>query len=228
MCCFIEGATLEDRPQMQPGSSKDFQPGNYILCFHPSPNHPLSQSERYCWTDWEWKLYFGGHHFQEKSLELGALLVSIKAQLCIFYKNKVTRRTDPNFWLQVNSAFLRSQEINCPSFCLNSSQVRERPWHMLNIRRALKAFPTEHSTSGKQIPCLFLFLFPPNMENKMFKSAISCPSRLVLSKHTRCTSWTCHMKWWLIQRGVWQPTQHLLDMPQWNKCARLCISAFIR
>lgn len=70
--------------------------------------------------------------------ELGAL--SIKTDLCVFWKETVILRTDPTFLPKVSSKFHRSQESSLPLFCPRPKHSKERLWHTLDVRRALKTF----------------------------------------------------------------------------------------
>lgn len=85
--------------------------------------------------------------------ELGAL--SIHPKLCLFHKDKVVLRPDPSFIPKVNSLFHRAQELVLPSFCPRPEHPREKAWHSLDVRRALR-FYTERSRSFRKTEALFV------------------------------------------------------------------------
>nr|XP_056717782.1 uncharacterized protein CXorf58 homolog [Euleptes europaea] len=70
--------------------------------------------------------------------ELGAL--SSRKSLCVFHADKVVLQPDPSFVPKINSKFHRQQEINLPSFCPRPSLPREKSWHTLDLKRALKIY----------------------------------------------------------------------------------------
>uniref|UniRef100_A0A8D0L1J2 Core-binding (CB) domain-containing protein n=1 Tax=Sphenodon punctatus TaxID=8508 RepID=A0A8D0L1J2_SPHPU len=70
--------------------------------------------------------------------ELGAL--SMEENFCLFSEQSVTLRMDEAFIPKVNSTFHRAQEVILPSFCPKPSHPKEKVWHTLDVRRALKIY----------------------------------------------------------------------------------------
>lgn len=70
--------------------------------------------------------------------ELGALLC--RSDLCVFHRDKVVLITDPSFRPKVATKFHTDLEIILPSFYPRPTHPRERKWHRLDVRRALKFY----------------------------------------------------------------------------------------
>lgn len=66
--------------------------------------------------------------------------LSIRQDLCIFYPDCVIFRLDPAFVPKINSRFHCAQEIVLPNFCPDPRHPLEKPWHTLDIRRALRRY----------------------------------------------------------------------------------------
>lgn len=74
--------------------------------------------------------------------------------LCTFHDNRVVLQLDPTFIPKVNSLFHRSQDVVLPDFCPAPSQDRERLWHQLDVKRALRIYlrHTEHIRKSEAFP----------------------------------------------------------------------------
>lgn len=111
--------------------------------------------------------------------ELGAL--SRRNDLCIFHRDKVVLLTDPSFNPIVSSSFHRSQEIRLPSFCPYPKHSMEKKWHILDIRRSLKAFLLRTESLGKT-DFMFINISPPNLGSKMLMAAIGSAIRTCIKE----------------------------------------------
>lgn len=101
--------------------------------------------------------------------ELAAL--SVRGDLCTFFEDRVVLRLDPSFIPKVNSWFHRSQEIVLPDFCPNPSHSRERQWHKLDVRRALRLY-IKRTSAFRKSEALFVSFRPSTMGQKVSSSTI--------------------------------------------------------
>lgn len=108
--------------------------------------------------------------------EIGAL--SIKNYLCVFRKETVVLTTDPILLPKVSSEFHRSQEISLPSFCTKPKHTKEKLWHTLDVRRALKTFIIR-TESIRNTDCLFINI-SPNLGKRMSKATLSRTLKLCI------------------------------------------------
>lgn len=102
--------------------------------------------------------------------ELNAL--SVKSSCCTFHKDKVVLLTDPTFRPKVDSSFHRSQEICLPTFCPQPQHPKERLWHTLDVKRALKIY-IAWTEPWRKSDSLFIGISPPRKGEKLAKSSIS-------------------------------------------------------
>ncbi|XP_039190732.1 nuclear factor 1 C-type isoform X6 [Crotalus tigris] len=101
--------------------------------------------------------------------ELAAL--SVRKDLCTFFKDKVVLRPDPAFMPKVNSIFHRSQELILPDFCPNPKHRLEHRWHKLDVRRAL-CYYVKCTSSFRKSEALFVSFQPSTMGKKVSSSTI--------------------------------------------------------
>lgn len=92
--------------------------------------------------------------------ELAAL--STRADLCIFYQDRVVLRLDLAFIPKVNSLFHRAQEIVLLNFCPSPVHRLERSWHTLDVRRTLKIYLT-CTASLRKTESLFISFQPTSI-----------------------------------------------------------------
>lgn len=102
--------------------------------------------------------------------ELAAL--SSKPSLCVFHKDKVTLRLDPSFLPKCVSNFHLGQDIFLPTLCPNPSNLEEKRWHTLDVRRALKIF-LARTQSLRRSDRLFINISPPNVGLPMSAASLS-------------------------------------------------------
>lgn len=96
--------------------------------------------------------------------DLAAL--SARDDLCIFHPDRVVLRLDPTYLPKVNSTFHRALELVLPDFCPNPSHVRERAWHTLDVRRALRIY-LRRTSSLRQTEALLVSFQPSSLGRKV-------------------------------------------------------------
>lgn len=101
--------------------------------------------------------------------EIAAL--SIRSDLCVFHADHVVLRLDPTFLPKVNSVFHRSQELILPNFCPRPSHPRERRWHTLDVRRALRIY-LKRTAGVRRSESLFVSFLPVSLGLRVTASTI--------------------------------------------------------
>lgn len=99
--------------------------------------------------------------------ELTAL--SIRKDLCVFHANTVVFHLDPAFLPKVNSYFHRSQELILPDFCLSPKHQREKDWHTLDVRRALRRY-IRRTKPFRKTAALLVSFHPTSLGQKISPS----------------------------------------------------------
>lgn len=111
--------------------------------------------------------------------ELGAL--SCRSNLCVFHRDKVVLHLEPSFRPKVAFKFHYASEIVLPSFCPRPSHPKEREWHTLDVKRALK-FYLARTADIRTTDSLFVNISPPRQGNRMSTSAISACLRTCIKE----------------------------------------------
>ncbi|XP_060542104.1 endonuclease/exonuclease/phosphatase family domain-containing protein 1 isoform X6 [Pantherophis guttatus] len=101
--------------------------------------------------------------------ELAAL--STRPDLCVFHTDRVVLRLDPTFVPKINSVFHRAQELILPNFCPRPSHPRERRWHALDVRRALRIY-LKRTAPFRRSESLFVSFLPTSQGGKVSSSTI--------------------------------------------------------
>lgn len=96
--------------------------------------------------------------------ELSAL--SIRKDLCVFHANTVVLRLDPAFTPKVNSLFHRAQELVLLDFCPSPRYHRERRWHKLDVKWALRHY-IHRTASFQRTEALSVSFHPVSMGLKI-------------------------------------------------------------
>lgn len=102
--------------------------------------------------------------------ELGAL--STRRELCTFQKEVVVLRTDPSFITKANTAFHLNQPLVLPSFCPRPQHPKEKLWHKLDVRRALRVY-LDRTAGFRLSDALFVSHGTQNLGRKVTKSTIA-------------------------------------------------------